>query len=479
MEIVEVIKKVLFVLLLIYMPIQAINDVQYLLRYLDELYEPADWQKAFDQTNSLYDSVLYETLDRRFSLQFLPTYTFGSSAFNECGESVPLGQALFCGCTFLEDIYLPAFLSKDGLLLPDNTNQSPCEQFLTQLADVRLNFCAQEKTFVFNVAGFYRFCINECIDGYVGLNIPVVYQENDLELILTGGTLLEEGESSVTVLCQFFSQYSGTQEFVIEMLQDCKDIFFDPEQSKTGIGDIQAVIFAEFGDYFKQDVRLAAGLNVSFASSPNPTGQILWETQLGSGGVTVINPFIDTQYFCNWYWNPRIFASGFFYPNYDTVRRVPRLVENLETQLVQDTILCVPDDFDDFIVEPFEGVDSSCPLLADTAPCVCVDQGPGILVHIANEFQDIFSTDLKFNIGYVFIHQDGSTIEVQDAPEESTTYLPDQAVGIEESTSHIVEWNIGYNPKDYFSLVFGSAHIVAGRNSFKDNRIFAQFIAYF
>ena len=173
----------------------AINDVQYLLRYLDELYEPADWQKNFDQTNSHYDSVVYETLDRRFSIQFLPTYTFSSNAFDDSGNKITLGQSLFCACTFLEDIYLPAFLSKEGLLLPDVANESPCEQFLTQLADVRLDFCAQEKTFVFNIAGFYRFCINDCVDGFFGINIPIVHQRHDLQMILTGGTLLESGES--------------------------------------------------------------------------------------------------------------------------------------------------------------------------------------------------------------------------------------------------------------------------------------------
>lgn len=466
----------LVLLLLISFRIDAITDVQYLLRYLDEFYEPNN--EFLNNSESHYDSVIYETLDRRFSVQLLPTYTFATNAFDDCGNKLTLGQSLFCECIFLEDIYLPALLSKEGLLLPDDSSMSPCEQFLTQLADVKLDFCAEEKTFVFNLAAFYRFCIHGCIDGYVGLNIPIVHQRHELEMILTGGTLLEQGDSSPSVLCQFFSQFSGTQEFIIQLFQDCKNMLFDPEQNDTGLGDIQGVIFADFGKLFSDDLRLASGLNVSFSTSKKPTGNFLWETQLGLGGANIINPFIDIQYHYNWYFRPRLFISGFFTPDFTTIRRVSRNIENTTAKRVFDTELCVPEDFDDFIVEPFKGLDSSCPILASTAPCVCVDQGDSVLLHLSNEINDVFSTDLSLDIGYVLLHQEPSSVTIVDA-EDPSSYDTELATGIAQFTAHIIEWNISYNPRDYFALAFGSGHVVAGTNAFKDNRIFAQFLAYF
>ena len=152
-----------------------------------------------------------------------------------------------------------------------------------------------------------------------------------------------------------------------------------------------------------------------------------------------------------------------------------------ETQeLVGDSELCVPESFEDFILEPFSGIDSCLPLLADAAPCVCVDKGSGVTFAIANKIHDLFSTDLELELSYIFLHESANSVSIVDSNSPTPIdFDTDNAEGIEGSTGHLIQWEISYRPRDYFVCSVGSVHLVAGSNMFKENRFFIDFVAHY
>ncbi|MEX0672347.1 MAG: hypothetical protein WD068_03235 [Candidatus Babeliales bacterium] len=127
--------KKIVIFLFVAIPLCASNDLTYLLNFLQQPYESGhQYFEKKNRMNSNYEDVINHALDRRFALQILPTYTASTDAYDDCGCKLPLGQYLFGQCLFLENIYLPSLLSKQGVIFPTDTTKSPCEQFLTQLA---------------------------------------------------------------------------------------------------------------------------------------------------------------------------------------------------------------------------------------------------------------------------------------------------------------------------------------------------------
>lgn len=442
---------------------------------------------------SYYQSLLDVSYERHALLSCGLQISFTNKAFDAHGELASLAAVGTAGAGVqLQDVFLLARLSRQGKLhihppgaVPALTQfgHNPEEQYLNLLAPMTINFDMSQRSYSADITGMYRFESESLPDlsCTLGFQIPIKHKEINTTLMLVGGKLYRTGAVPLvapreTTITQFFKDFESVEDFFVRVVLRPKKISYAPSQRITGIGDISLFAIADFAECSDCIDGLQCGLSLVLPTAAKSRASTLFEADLGNGGGMLID-----------IWSNVFFRSGSEYVNptcrvgvefglnkFLSTQRIPEVkVQETEGLLRNNPTLVVPI-FAEYRTDPFVEIDSTVPFLADSAIAARMRQGYKMFVGFGNYFYDLFNTQARLGIFYDYLRT-GKTKIFGVAARFKTSLLSDSS----ESRAHRIGWNLSCKTSAGFEILFGSQHILAGKNVAKSHELFASIIALF
>lgn len=472
-------------------------------------------QKLTQPTVS-YDRVYYNRLienaaKRRWVFTAAVHYSTEDKGFDCDGNSVPLATTVFGTCPItIEDIYLFARLSNDNKVRIDNCVARAPERggvpiggtgvvfggfrddlYTTLLAPIELNFDAEHKEFSFVTNGILRFDLPdwEYFSAAIGYTIPFKSKYHSLEFSYVGGELFRRGfvpdtTQRETSLNQFFREFSDVDDFIRSAVLASKGLTLDPQQRKSGIGDISLFGLIEY----KNDHTFEFGLNLVLPTASDGGTSFVWEPILGNGGAWLFNPFAQFLFSTNApYINPFVRLAIEVGPSFhtDKVRAATLVTNDSRKQVHEVTGLSHPETFEDFYVDAFSEFDSTVPLLAGKTPTMKKKIGTKALFSVGNYVYTLFHADFRLGLFYDFMAKGSDSFckncskKDCDCSTSAETINTDCLEAKTDQRSHTLSANLVYKFSNYFELGAGGQFTVYGKNVSKHRGFYVSFVAVF
>lgn len=401
--------------------------------------------------------------------------------FDDEKNNVPLAEAAFGKPFTISDIYLASKLSNQGkLTLPGGGFGSQAnQQYLSLLATTSVNLKADEREIGINLNGVYYFDIPcaPCVYGLVGFMLPIRSRRQTIEHQLIGGSLFEHSFSSTgqlpieNTLTQFFSDYTGVEDFFHRCVLEPKDLTLCTKQYRTGLGDVSVLGALDLGQNWCATEALYVGFNAVFPTAKTFNGPLVGQPDLSEGGGYHLDPFINAYFMSRYsFFNPEIYAGFRISFSHKATRRVPQLKNQLNQVLL-------PSRFANFqLASPFSEFDSTVAQFSDQALRVTINPGSTFILRLSNTFYCVLGTPFNFSVFYLLFAKQRDGISVADKAGIFDTDLLEKRT---RQTVHTLQWSLSYKYEDEVRLYFGSQHVVAGRNAAQYHKFFASASLYF
>jgi hypothetical protein len=450
------------------------SDLFYLFRFLDN----HSWFNS--------DSECCSEKMGTFFFQVVPSYNTTFDAFDACGNKLFLGDYLFSCDLTLADIYCPSKLAQDGIVVG---GCDATQNYLIKLVPTEIAFCATQQTIAYDLSFFYQ-CYWSDIGWQLGVNIPVKDCSRFLNYTLHGGALgrlvttSSEFSPFLNNLSSFFSEFSSDNDFFLgQVLKTCKNLTYKSCQNEIGLGDVSVAAILSFDKkinhpYFSCLKQCDVGINIVVPSSDQVNDQtIIWELDLGNNGATKLIPFLYFVGEYNHWFNPSLFISGCISNGVQNFIRIPRTITGTSTDF---SSLCLPENFNVAgINQDYSCIDSTVSRLADNAVLACIDRGNSAVVRLSN--RSVFGC-LSLILAYIYDHKASGNLTIVNTFKDgvdSDSFSCDKVQEICAATTHTIEWAAVLSICENAQLEIGAQHDVAGINSVRSQRYFAQVIAYY
>lgn len=423
-------------------------------------------------------------------------------AFNNCKQSVPMAQVVFGAPAFtIGDVFLLSRLSQTGhLYLTDPADVA--NQYLANLASTNVVFDADASELGADISFVYRFNFGKCIDVAcsVGVNIPVICRTHELDLRLTGSNL---DSPAGTVIGSFFDQFNSVEDFFYRGVLAPKGLNLERKQDAFGFGDVSLFSTFDFAPSLDWVDGLQVGFNLSFPTAAKPSGNKIWEPQLGTGAVQ-LDLFSNVIFNGGSnYFNPTIYIAGEFSFAYTANMRIPQIVSHVSSSLpAQDSDRVtsgtppdlvpniaglvvpgappqpgVPPVFTDYFTTTFNEVNSKVRFFADSVRETRYKYGSRVIVGFGNYFYATNDCKMRLGAFYDFTAKGADNICVFAC--NDVTQFDLSLFNCMSEYAQRISWHAAYKLGCCGEFMIGSQHVVAGRNVFKTNQAFATFVATF
>lgn len=403
---------------------------------------------------------------RHWFTQLIPYFCTSDSGFNDEGKKVDLSELIFGKQFSISDFYLASKLAAQGKV---NNPQSPNEQYIALLSGTRAGVEAEQREFSFKFTTIYydRVPGTEKLIGAFGLLLPIVHQFHVLTGTFLGGSLLDRNAANTDSLTDFFSDFQSMEDFVVRGILLPKNLRFRQIQRTTGVGDINIVGLIDLNEYTEHASGVQVGLNVVAPTGRQPKDDVVWSPELGQGAGWLFDPFFNFIFEVDHkFINPLLFFGFRVGPRFSITRRVPELKDQANQVKFTPT-------FAGATVSDFAEFDSSVLQLADQAIPLRVRPGMGVIMRVANFFEDVFIDNFRIGINYIYTSKSEDAVHVE-YPRGRTFNTALLEKGTRE-VQHFLIWNVAYSTNDdEFEAYLGSQHVIAGRNVPQQNKLFAS-----
>ncbi len=341
--------------------------------------------------------------------------------------------------------------------------------YLNRIADKQLEFKAETRGL--NLLLNFSHALSR--NYAVGLQVPIVFRSNKIELIseFTTSELEEIASSDVSKENQsglFFTRYpSGLKDFFRDVLEK-KGLTPRQRHNQLGIGDISLFVNKKINC---PEIVTAGvvGLGITFPSGVKTDNSYLWPSQLGNGGFWELRAHSSLFWRNSGFCNPHLFSEIRFKLGSSVERRISRIVDRKKAR-TRDTDGLKAGDLplgSGFVfnveAEDWKETESKVPALAD-APMRTVDLNPGLNlkfragnlfngIALAKGYLDVYyqaEFDFEDSIGFRQINPDFDT--------ESLTANT-------ERHSHTIGATYAYKFDDNWSFELGISHVFTGKNT--------------
>jgi hypothetical protein len=152
--------------------------------------------------------------------------------------------------------------------------------------------------------------------------------------------------------------------------------------------------------------------------------------------------------------------------------RMPRTV----TQLVEGPVIDNPDIvkpcFREYRTDPFQEIDTTVAIFADSAVDATVKIGSRAFFSIGNYFYNFLYSNVRLSLLYNYSSKKADEITVKKSSfDPSSLQFP--------SIAHRLSWKLSYKFENLMELGIGSQHIIAGKSVPEQHDVFLSFIASF
>jgi len=413
-------------------------------------------------------------------------------AFNSCGRDVCLSNLLF-GKFKIMDIFLLSKLSyNEKLYRPDfgvpsiarQERSNKGDQYLAYLAPFSIEIDAEKKEKWVDFGAFYRFGIGnqEKVICSLGCNIPVRSCTHIMSLDLVGTDVRELGfsEDDINfVLNDFHQHFVDVLDFFKRVILEPKGLRFRERQHKVGVGDISLFTFFDLSRLIDRVDGFHLGLDLVIPSGNKHKGCDVWEVILGNGGAFQLGFSANTLFKTSrHYFNPSLGLGGKVSFEFESCRRVPKLiVNNSDEQVLAEDVkdLIVPI-FNSHYVKKFAEPDSCVHHFADSIVPTKTKLGGIGLFSLGNYFYNVFRENFRLALFYDLLYKARDNIFVCDKKGVYNTCAVEDCT---DKHAHQLSWNLAYVSKAGVEVNAGSKHVLGGENHPKTHSIFASIVANF
>jgi len=447
-----------------------------------------------------------EESGRHSMIRFDYYHDFANKGFNNCGVHTGLSSTVFNNCFSLRDISLFVKLSDCNKvhrcpIVPGENPLDRCQRpevapngivsrfgsYRTDLYPTLLaptNVCFNAEKYESEVGLTYLRWFdcefkNVCYEGYFGFRLPVQSRLHILDYELLGGSLFTGiigtgGALLENSLIEFYQDYISMDDLFVRGIIDPKDLCYKPRRRKTGFGDLSAIamVYVRPSNQFVDFLEL--GINVVVPTGGKLASDYIWEPYLGNGGAFQTDLFANVLFNTrSCYWNPAFRASVQLSAPFTTCFRVPQCKNNQEeaqADTIDDLLVVGPSTYDNFWIMPYEQLDTTIPWFADEAVSTRIKWGTKWLVGMGNYFYETFSQCFRLGIFYDFIGKKEDSYEPRDC---SKQFVPHVLTEYTDEQKHRLSWDLAYIHQDWCEILFGSKHIIAGRNVAQTHEFYA------
>lgn len=448
-------------------------------------------------------------------------------AYNNCKRAVPMSELIFGSSSFtIGDIFLLSRLSENGNLYSSGTSSRQninqraqtanptIMQYLALVAPTKVILDADAYEMGADLSFVYRFNFGKCIDVAcsVGLNVPVICQTHELDLRLINSRLVGQinyaaGDTTVRdgSLNLFFNEFVSIEDFFYRAVLLPKGLTLERKQQTIGFGDISLFSTFDFAPSLDWVDGLQVGFNLSFPTAKKPTGNSVWEIQLGAGAVQLdlfSNAIFNggTNYF-----NPTVYLAGQFSFQFTSNMRIPQIVRHVSSPVPNqpaDRVTTgtppdvtpnipglvvpgappapdVPNVFRNYYTTSFSEVDSTVRYFADSVSSVRSKIGSRVVVGFGNYFYATSSCQLRLGVFYDFTAKGADNLCVYNCSSDTTTVFDTSLFTCISEYGQRISWHAAYKLGCCGEFMIGTQHIVAGKNVYKTNQAFATFVGTF
>ncbi|HXW85807.1 MAG TPA: hypothetical protein VEK38_00540 [Candidatus Bathyarchaeia archaeon] len=356
--------------------------------------------------------------------------------------------------------------------------------YTTLLAQTKMIFDAEQRTFGFDVTLAYRWCLssNTNISLLGGVLVPVRQILRILEPRFDEGSLFAGLLETTT---DFFTDYTDVEDFFDTGIAMPKGTVLQRRQRKIGVGDTSLFLFFDWAWLTRYVEDLQFGLNLIFPTGGRENPSKVWSIVFGNGGAFAID-FFSQVYFATPtpYLSPFVKLGIIANAPYTNVTRVPQQVTQSEPTALLDSVqgLIIPPKLaeDGFFVTNFQAFDSDIRELTDNAVPVRTRLGVIIDFWIGNYAYDVFLDQFIFGLFYAFSYQskDKATISSGQSGVFDTTVLTDNT----RSISHGIVWDVTYETATAHhgvEISLTGKNILAGKNIAQTNELVVSFVISF
>jgi hypothetical protein len=299
-------------------------------------------------------------------------------------ESVPLGDIIFDQRLTLQDVFLPAKLSRTGFVtLPGGSGfgVNSSEQYLAALAPAELlwNAAVQEQRIFFESGYYYMPAVKKRWQPelfYIGFLLPFLKKRQTLLLESIHNKITVDGTSYPVVgentVKQFLSD-AGIDflDFFQRYVLEPKGLSYIPVQENIGFADLQLVGLADWGGIKKGIETLQIAMMIGIPLTKRQSYDVIWPNQLTRGAVTVQVQSLLQVTTKRWFYNPYLQGRASIYLPFFEKRRLREKRSDLPAG-------SLPKRFILNIVKPFEEYDAAVNAFADNIFDVSVEEGIGV-----------------------------------------------------------------------------------------------------
>lgn len=469
------------------------------------LYPSSNQNYIIEGARQYYDSLISKGARRRWAIPITGSYFFGNKGFDSCGQDNNAASVLLGKDITIADVSLFCRLSAENKIRSINqpalgfdrganpiTTGAPFGAYRddlvsTLLAPMKIDFAADRAAFECDVAALYQWLFGEH-DQFlltVGLTVPFKSMSYRVNPSFIGGSLYRDTSFTTAVtqredqLKAFFREYSSIEDFFVRGILNKKNINFDKNIQRSGIGDILLFSVFDCGRCFPKTVQIMQLGAALVVPSGGPLDQsTLFGSSLGGGcfaadlfvnmvfntSLQAFNPFVRGALEIS---APFSFAGGGV--------RIPSLIiqdqarVQIKTVAGLETLDIRLQNFENYWVDSFAEYDSTVPLLSDnTARGISVRQGVQYIVGFGNYSYNVAYTKARLELLYTYMYRQANTVSGKTEGFNVSSLTCNTC-----AQSHTFSWSLAW-PGKIVDLYMGSEHVFAGQNVIRNNRLFAS-----
>lgn len=451
---------------------------------------------------SYYENLQKKGAYRHWSFPVSVNYFFSGNSFDDNGQVTDLSSLATGGPVTIADVSLFCRLCAQNKVRSVDepalgfdragrpiTGAAPFGAYRddlvsTLIAPVVVDFNLDRQEIGCDITAIYRFWLFDDERYLVtsGLSVPFQSVSHQLNTQYIGGSLYREAFSvdrtqREDTSEQFFREYTSVEDCFVRGILGQKNVTFNPSNRNTGIGDLLLFSTIDCAGIFRRVQSLQGGVALLCPTGAQADPTIAFDPSLSAGcfsldlfvnalfnsPIQAFNPFVRAA----------IEVSLNSYSPFGGIRAPTLIVQDQERVIVKTvpgllTIDLTLQNFQNLWVDTFAEYDSTIPIFADTTSSISSWQGAQFVFGLGNYSYNVANTGARLELLYTYMYKQADSFSGDNGGLSAGT----------QQQAHTVSWCLAW-PGKVFDLFVGSAHVFAGQNVARENRIFLSCAATF